>query len=237
MVHKAVIVAAGLSSRLYPLTLERPKGLLEVGGQPMLTRSVQLLQQNGINDIAIVVGYRHNQIREALGRAVSYIANPFYRHCNNMGSLWFAQEHVADNPFIYLHGDIVYDPAILSSALEGFVERKNDMELVSDFKENDEEAMKVRVDKNGRLLESSKEISLEKAHGEWIGIACVRSTKELFASIEAILFNEGLNFYDTHAFTKLAKQGSRIFCTPTNGLPWVEVDFAEDYQLAKELFQ
>lgn len=236
MIKKAVIVAAGLSSRLYPLTLERPKGLLPVGNEALLVRSVNLLKENGITDISLVVGYKYEMIREALGNQVNYIANPFYQHCNNMGSLWFAKQAVGDEPFVYLHGDIIYHKEILASVLQGFQTRSNDIELVTDFKDNDEEAMKVLVDSNNYLLESNKEIPLDKAQGEWIGIALIRNSKALFASMEDIMFNQGLNYYDTHSFTALAQNRSKVYCSPTNGLPWVEVDFLEDYERAKVLF-
>jgi len=81
---KAVIVCAGLSSRLYPLTLEEPKGLLKVGGLSMLDRSIDVLHESGITDVALVVGYCKNKIIDALGNKVSYIENPFYKQCNNM---------------------------------------------------------------------------------------------------------------------------------------------------------
>lgn len=233
---KAVIVAAGLSSRLYPLTRELPKGLLQVGGSTLLSRSVELLRKNGITEIAMVVGYKHHIIQDVLGGDINYLANPFYKHCNNMGSLWFARDLIGNEPFVYLHGDLVYDPEILSSSLAEFRRSDNDIQLVTDFKDNDEEAMKVRIDEKGFLLESSKEIPLDQAQGEWIGIAHIRNSSFLFSCIEEIMFEQGLNYYDTHAFTTLARTGSRVYCSPTRGLPWVEVDFLEDYQRAQELF-
>src|SRR5690554_1214088 len=232
---KAVIVAAGLSSRLYPLTEKLPKGLLPVGEQSILSRSIAILKANGITDIAVVVGFRHQQIRDALGDTVQYILNPFYQHCNNMGSLWFARDFVGNQPFVYLHGDLVFAPEVLASSQEGFASRNNDIELVTEFKDNDEEAMKVRVDPDNYLLESNKEIPLSQAQGEWIGMAWIRKTAVLFSRIEEILTKEGLNYYDTHAFTALARAGARVYCSPTTE-PWVEVDFQQDYQLAQELF-
>lgn len=233
---KAVIVAAGLSSRLYPLTLDKPKGLLPVAGQSILARSVSILQANGITDVALVVGYKENLIRQALADKAKFILNPFYRHCNNMGSLWFAKDYVGNEPFVYLHGDLVYAPEILASSMQGFFSRDNDIELVTEFKENDHEAMKVRVDDANYLIESSKEIPLDRAQGEWIGMAWIRRPAPLFACIEEILLHQGLDYYDTKAFTALAQAGRKIYCSSISA-PWVEVDFLEDYEKALELFQ
>lgn len=100
MIRKAVIVAAGLSSRLYPLTANCPKSLLSLGGESLLARSVRLLRSNRITDIAVVVGYRAQMIRDAMGNGVKCIPNPFYMHCNNMGSVWMAKDFVGADPFV-----------------------------------------------------------------------------------------------------------------------------------------
>lgn len=236
MIKKAVIVAAGLSSRLYPLTLEKPKGLLEVNEQAILKRSINILKSNGIKDISIVVGYKQEVIRETIGNDVKYALNPFYKQCNNMGSLWFAKAFVNDEPFIYLHGDIIYDEKILYSTLNEFSRRKNDIELVTDFGPTDEEAMKVMVDDNHLLIQSNKKISVDESAGEWTGIAYVNQSAELFSHIEQIMLSGKLNVYDTYAFTKMAQKGHKIYCSSTNNLPWIEVDFLEDYEEAQRMF-
>lgn len=236
MVKKAVIVAAGLSSRLYPLTLEMPKVLLPAGGQELILRSLALLRENGIEETAVVAGYRKEQVAAAVGNRAVIISNPFYKYCNNMGSLWFAKGFVGDGPFLYLHGDLVYDGKLLSLAREEFAAGENDMELVTEFGRTDAEAMKVRVDRENYLLESKKEIPPAEAAGEWTGIAGVRCSQELFIQIEKTLFSEGLNFYDTYAFTALARRGFKICCRSTRNLPWIEIDDAEDYKRAKEMF-
>lgn len=237
MITKAVIVAAGMSSRLYPLTLETPKGLLPVGGQPMLKRSIEILRKNEIKDIAMVVGYKREMIRETLGNSIQYISNPFYEKCNNMGSMWFSKSFIGNDPFAYLHGDIVYDEAILTETLSHANKNSNDMELVTDFTHTNEEAMKVRVTDDHYLIESNKDIPLTEAKGEWTGIAYVHNVKAAFDYVEKVLFGEGLNFYDTHAFTKMAKDGHKIFCSSTASMPWLEIDFMDDYDRAKELFR
>jgi choline kinase len=236
-VKKAVIVAAGLSSRLYPRTLKEPKGLLQINGVGLLQRSIKILKNNGITEIALVVGFEKEQIMQQLGNSVTYITNPFFKNCNNMGSLWFAKDFVSNDPFVYLHGDIIYSEKLFQNSLNNFLKNGNDIELVTDYSYSDKESMKVRCVKDKFLIESNKEIDLKKSDGEWIGIAFVKSSKKLFAKIEEILFNEGLNFYDTHAFTQLAQKNCRIFCSPTDGEPWVEIDFEDDYQRAKKLFE
>ena len=93
------------------------------------------------------------------------------------------------------------------------------------------------VDKNNFLIESNKQIQLKNSGGEWIGLTFIRCSKTLFSCMEKIMFDEGLHFYDTHAFTKLAKEKYKVYCSSINREAWVEVDFAHDYEKAKELFR
>ncbi|AJS60367.1 phosphocholine cytidylyltransferase family protein [Paenibacillus sp. IHBB 10380] len=237
MIKKAVIVAAGLSSRLYPLTLESPKGLLEINNQQILNRSIDILKKNGIDQVSIVVGYKESLIKKKVGEGVTYIANPFYKHCNNMGSLWFAKEFVNNDPFVYLHGDVVFDEDLLKSTLNKRFIGNYDIELVTDYGPTDEEAMKVMIDHEKYLIKSHKGISSSESDGEWTGIAYVNNSKALFEQIEHILFNESLNEYDTYAFTRMVEAGGTIYCSSTENLPWIEIDFLEDYKLAKKMFE
>lgn len=234
MIEKAVIVAAGLSSRLYPTTLERPKGLLEIGNQTILDRSINLLHSYGIKDIAVVVGYKGDVIRKSIGDKVSYINNPFYKECNNMGSLWFAKNFVGNSPFVYMHGDIVYDGNILSNMLESKI--MSEVNMVTDYGPADDEAMKVKTDGANYLIESDKELKSFETAGEWTGIACINNSNKLFNTIENILMNDGLTKYDTFAFTEMAATGSKIYCSSTEKLPWIEIDFLEDYKRAEDMF-
>lgn len=235
--RKAVIVAAGLSSRLYPLTAETPKALLPIGDETLLARSIRLLRDTGISEIAVVVGFRADSIREAVDTATAVIPNPFFRHCNNMGSLMFARDFAGDDSFVYLHGDLAYTGA----TLDAFLGAARDpgpscLDLLTAFGEVDEEAMKVRVDGGNTLIESSKSIPHEDAAGEWTGIAVVQRPRVVFDEIERHMMNVGLSDYDTAAFTSLARAGNVIRCIPANGDAWKEIDTMEDLEDARSQF-
>ena len=78
-----------------------------------------------------------------------------------------------------------------------------------------------------------------KVHGEWTGIAHVTAGGDvrLFDEIDRLLGLNEHQSYDSLAFNHLAGDGMDIGTTATDGLPWVEVDTADDYELAKELFR
>lgn len=87
-VRNAVILAAGTSSRFIPLSLETPKGLLEVKGEILIERQIRQLHEAGITDITIVVGYmaeKFGYLQEKFG--VTLVMNDDFAVCNNTSSM------------------------------------------------------------------------------------------------------------------------------------------------------
>lgn len=67
---RALILAAGMASRLRPLTLNTPKCLLKVGERTLLQRSMDALISNGISEFCIVTGYLHEMIENLCDTAL-----------------------------------------------------------------------------------------------------------------------------------------------------------------------
>jgi len=238
-IKKAVIVAAGRSSRLYPRTLNQPKGLLDVSGEALLSRSVRILKNSGIEEIAVVVGFEKEKIKQHLGSdGITYIFNPFFAETNNLGSLFLARNWVGNDSFLYLHSDLVFDEGLIKLMMNP--PRENNIaSLLVDLGPTDEEAMKVRLSKEGRFLESNKEIPIKDASGEWVGIAhfSSESIQTMFLELEDVLDRKQFQAYDTRAFSSLSEKGMNFEIVPTENHPWIEVDFEEDYLKAKEIFK
>ena len=92
-VEKAVIMAAGFGSRFVPLTLETPKGLLEVLGEPMIERQIRQLHEAGITDITVIVGYRKEKFEYLIDRfGVKLRYNPEFTDKNTLASLFHAAD-------------------------------------------------------------------------------------------------------------------------------------------------
>lgn len=118
-VTKAVIMAAGLGSRLRPITLHTPKPLIDVNGTRMIDTIIQALHYNGIYEIHIVVGYKKEYFESLLKdyKGIDLIENPYYSIANNISSLYVAREYLDE--CIILDGDqIIYNPKILSPYFE-----------------------------------------------------------------------------------------------------------------------
>lgn len=107
-VDNAIIMAAGLSSRFAPLSYERPKALIPVKGEVLLERQIRQLQEAGIKEIILVVGYRKEQfyyLEEKFG--IKIVENKEYAVRNNNSSIYAVREYLknsyicsADNYFL-----------------------------------------------------------------------------------------------------------------------------------------
>lgn len=90
---KAIILAAGMGTRLLPLTENKPKGLIEVLGVPMVERQMQCLIDKGITDITIVTGYLHGQYEYLVDKySVTLVHNDKYDVYNNIYSMYLVRD-------------------------------------------------------------------------------------------------------------------------------------------------
>ena len=231
---QAIIMAAGRGSRLGELTDDVPKAFLKVRGHRLIDYNLALLHENGIDDIKIVTGYR-GELYDALAaerQGITCIYNPFYEHCNVLGSYYMAQDKLADDDTIYLHADTLCDPDIFS----GIATSKADIAMPVDFKQCDQEAMKV-LTRNGEVIEVSKKIPIDIAEGEFIGMA--KMSAKVMPAVKVAsrkLMSEGrLDSYFEGAVQEIINEGKfSIIAMPTEGRFWGEVDFLEDYEYVKE---
>jgi CTP:phosphocholine cytidylyltransferase-like protein len=95
--ENAIILAAGLSSRLAPLSYEYPKSLLKVRGEVLIERQIRQLKEAGINNITVVVGYKKelfNYLKEKFN--VEIVENPEYKTRNNNSSLYYVKEKLGN---------------------------------------------------------------------------------------------------------------------------------------------
>jgi choline kinase len=213
---KAVILAAGMGSRLLPLTADKPKPLVEVGGRSLLFHMIDRLADAGIRgaDVIVVSGYRQDVLRRSLelgGYAPTIVFNPRYADWNNFWSLRVASDAVAGDAFLQIDGDLLFDSALLPRLLAA----PGPAALAVDVRPGvDDEAMKVAVGgPDGRIVAFSKGLAQERSVGESLGIARIDAPlgHAVFIELQA-LADEGLvNEYYEAAYQRLADRGAGPF--------------------------
>lgn len=236
---KAVILAAGMASRLRPLTEHTPKCLLSIGERPLLQRSMDALRQGGINDFVIVTGYLHEQIEQFVAEkyadsiSVEFIHNELYDSTNNIYSLWLARKAVDGQNFLLLDSDLLYDPQIIKRVMQ--CDSDNVLTLIRH--ELGEEEMKVVCDAQGKIKEISKTCSPADAAGESLGIEKIGASYStaLYKELEQMMNTEHLEnkFYEL-AFERLIPQGHSYKVVDVTEFFSCELDTVEDFNNAKE---
>ena len=239
-----VILAAGMAKRLRPLTDEKPKCLLEVGGKTLLQRTVDAMISAGIKEFVVVTGYRENMIREFLTArypqcTINFIDNPDYEHNNNIFSLWLAMEKLHGTEVLLMDSDILCDPEAVRR-----VARKTVPALAMQQHELGEEEMKIVVDTEGRITEISKTCSPKDAIGESVGIEKMTEeyTEAIYQELRKMILEEGLiDIFYERAFERLIPQGHTFEVVDTTDLFSYELDTPEDLEkasaaLPKELY-
>lgn len=229
---RAVILAAGQSMRLRPLTENLPKCLLPMGPKTILDWQLEALQSIGVQDVTLVLGYCREKIQEHIAQNythlhVSYVINEDYKTTNTLFSLKRALEQV-DSDFYYLNADVVFDQRILKR----LAPHEDGGFLAIDGKQCREEEVKVIVD-GEKILEIGKHLNPDDCYGEFIGIAKFSgSFVSLFRETVFRLATAGneMKFFE-FALDELPAEGS-LNVVDISGLPCVEIDFAEDYVYA-----
>jgi choline kinase len=235
---KGIILAAGVSSRLRPLTNATPKCLLKLGNQTILERSLNNLIASGIENIVVVTGYLEHQIKDFVAEKfprlqVKFLSNRDYASNNNVYSLWMTKESVMGDDIILLDSDIVFDGRILESLMaSGY----GNCLAVNTKIELAEEEIKVKVDVNNRIVAIGKEVPLKESFGESIGIERFSSAllHKLFAVLDRkILKEKNVDQFYEAAFQEVIDGGGEIYAVDVSQFRCIEIDTLEDIEVAK----
>lgn len=169
MIKVAVILAAGLGSRLKDRTKEKPKGLLEVEGISLVERSVKNLLNSGIEKIFIGTGYL-SEAYDLFAQKypqIKTIKSDKYETTSSMYTLYNLKDSLNDD-FLLLESDLLYEPISLNYLLEDKIE---DI-ILSSGKTNSNDEVYIQVDDNLNLVAmSKKKDELDSIYSELVGIS------------------------------------------------------------------
>ncbi|AVD74357.1 nucleotidyl transferase WchZ [Streptococcus pneumoniae] len=232
---KALILAAGLGTRLAPITNEVPKSLVPVNGKPILMKQIENLYQNNITDITIIAGYKSSVLTDAVTEKypeINIIDNVDFKTTNNMYSAYLGKAAMGDSDFLMMNADVFYDASVIKSLLL----HKAPNAIVTDLGIYIEESMKV-VEKNGRLVEISKQISPEETLGASIDVYkfSYEAGARFFEKCKEFIEDKReLQMWSEVALNAILSEVEFVAC-PLEGR-WLEIDNHEDLVAAEKLF-
>ena len=246
---RAIIVAAGESNRLLPLTKDKPECLLEIGNKTILSRELENLRACGIHDIVVVRGYQGDKIKYP---AIRYYENRDYQNTGILRSLFYAKGEMNDE-FIFCYSDILYTKEVLALLLRD----QSDVSLVVDtdweshyhqrHQHPASEAELVRVE-GDRITQIGRNIMPpDDVYGEFIGLA---KFSKKGAEILKVNYDRADENYKARAFHRAPSLDKAYFTDMIQelidqGYPvchidirggWAEIDTLEDFdRVSKEL--
>jgi choline kinase len=229
---RGVILAAGRGARLNGAGSRLPKCLVTLGGETMLARTIRLLRAAGIDDIVVVVGCAADTVRQSC-QHVTFVENVRFAETNSLYSLWLARDLLTGGCLV-MNCDVLVHPQLLTDLLSA---RYDDALLVdygSSGQTLGDEEMKIRV-RRGRVVDMAKTIDPASADGENLGIVKfgAAGARVLVDEMDRIVEGGNLKAWAPHAFTGFAARRD-LHAISTRGLPWIEIDFPEDYRRAVE---
>jgi phosphoenolpyruvate phosphomutase len=248
---KAIIIAAGPGKRLLPLTENKPKCMLDVGGKTILERTMETLRACGVNEIVVIRGWQKDKINYP---GVKYYYNDNYMNNNILASLFYAKDEM-DDDVIVTYSDILFDKEVVEKLLQS----GSDISIIIDtgwVKRYDgrtkhplSEAEKVLIE-NGKVIKIGKIMELKDpttAYGEFIGLAkfskkgakILRENYERLAETfagkpfqKASVFE---NAYLTDMIQELIDRGHTVRNVDING-NWFEIDTDQDFERARKKY-
>lgn len=230
-----IILAAGVGSRLYPLTKNMPKSMLKINeNQTILERTISTIENvnNQIN-IKVVVGFHGNIISSKLPK-IECIENPFYRITNSIASLWFTRSFLNDEVII-INSDVCFEEEIFRQILES---KKENFVLLDSMKKCSDADYKV-VTQEEFVTNMGKSIPHDYYFGEYAGISKLNKNGAhlLKDKIEEMVEREVYDTWYETALVNLIKENHfKLSYLDIQGKKWIEIDTVKDLAYAKKIF-
>lgn len=243
---KALIIAAGLGSRLKKHTENLPKCMLDFGGKTLLQRQIDAYNKNNIKDISLIRGYKKEKINY---KGLRYFENKDYKNNNILNSIFYAEKIINGN-IIISYSDILFDPIVVQRTIDS----NHDISVVVDIdwrgyyvgrKDHPiSEAENVIFNSNNEVEKIGKiNTGNEDVHGEFIGMIKLSNRgaetfKEHFHRLKKIYWNKPFQraqifqkAYLTDFIQELVDIGIKVHCVIIES-GWKEIDTVEDYKKA-----
>ncbi len=234
---KAIILAAGVSRRLYPLTLDTPKSLLKINNKPIIDYQLDALRSIGISEIVLVLGYYKELFIDHINKnhsdfKLSVITNHHFFETNTSYSVWLCQEIARDDDILLMNADVLFPIELLKRLV---VSKQKNL-LAVEIKQCGQEEVKVIEGENNRIVAIGKKLIEENSLGEFIGVAKFSDVfmKEFFESLNNLIYAGGKSDYFEAAIDPLLSENA-LYYEDVSDLPSKEIDFLEDFEEAKSL--
>ena len=224
---QAIILSAGRGKRLSKW-ISYPKCLIELNSdQTLIDRILELLNNEGIYDIHLVVGYKSYLIKKKVRKKIKYHHFKNFNSCNNLQTL-LSVKKLLNKETIILFSDIIFDRKILRSV------KNNNKSIVLAIKTKKilKDTMRVKI-KNDKITDIGNQIKMKSADGNFIGLA--KFSKKSIKILKKYLIHNKKNKKDyyTKALIDMIQDGIAPNYIKTDKFFWKEIDTIKDLNSLK----
>lgn len=225
-----VILTAGVGSRLAALAEDRPKCLLQIGEQSLISRMLDQLSSRGLTDVTIVTGFRSDLVEKEVGGRARIVRNPFYHLTNSIASLWLAREFLGPEAIV-ANGDICFNIKVLDALISDC----HDPVMLCDSSRIATADYRFSLD-GERLVAFGKHIPDEKTDAEYVGMAKISAAfMPLFqARLDHLVSSQRCGLWWEDVLYSHVAEGVPIYCRDVVGHFWSEIDHAGDWARVTE---
>jgi choline kinase len=227
-----IILAAGGSSRLLPVTDDIPKCLLRAGEKTLLKHIIDAFEMYGVTGFNIVVGYKYERILSSTSDEVKFIHNSEYSTTGSLFSLSLTKRAYGDG-IVIANSDVYLVPELVEKILS----LEASAALIDASAKWDAESTKVLVS-GKRITRWSRELSEREWSGENIGVVKIekRSVSMFYDIVEELLKQGNATTWWPEALNEFVRSNT-IVPLYSNGLLCKEVDTVEDYEALINLIE
>ncbi len=228
---KAMILAGGMSTRLYPLTKQVPKPLVPVAGEPISAHILRWLNSFGYTDIAINVHYLADKIFEAFGDGSQYGVKLEYLHeeklMGSAGALKPLQPFFGDDTFVVVGCDDLTDANL--DALVSFHKKRNALATIGLVPADEVDQYGVVItDDDGRISEFQEKPPKGTERSKLVNTGIYVFEPAIFDRIPADTFYD----FGKNVFPQLLAEGAAFYGMRLGGAYWRDIGTPAEYRQA-----
>jgi choline kinase len=226
---QAVILAAGMGSRLNSMTGGGSKALVDIGGRPLILHTLEALADHGVGPVLVIVGHEADKLQNVIGDRAEVLLNEQFAETNSLYSLWLARDWIKQGPLLLLNCDLFFDPRILGELLN----EPGNVVAYDSTSSRGHEQTKVAL-RQRRVVDIGKDLPAASARGESLGLLKfdAEGTRVMLATAEQLIADGHENAWVIEA-TRIACRQVTLFGLNVAGYPWAEIDFPYDLDVAR----
>ena len=242
---QAIILAAGMGSRLKELTSDHTKGMVEVNGISMMERMLRQLDEKNLNKIVVVVGYKADDFIDYIDALniktkIEYVNNEIYDTTNNIYSLYLAKDYLVNDDTLLFESDLIFEDKVLDKLID---HPYPSLALVDKY-EAWMDGTVVKLDEDNNIIDflGKAEFDFNDINEYYKTVNIYKFSQE-FSQDKYVPFLEAyrLAMGDNEYYERVLKiiaglENPGIKALPLDNDMWYEIDDKQDLDIAESMF-